>query len=255
MYLAHGVTLALAWFFAINLMSSAAIAFAARRSHERAFLLLALRLLPAALSTAFVAGVFLPSYWRFEPRDSMEGFAVTLTTFAALATVVLAAAASRGAGAWWRAIRRARMWTQTAEPFAIAGVDLPAFRVEAPQPLMALVGIVRPRLIVTRGLIETLTCEEVAAAAAHEMAHHRAWDNLKRLVMRAAPDILHWMPAARRLEREWAAAAEHNADAAAPIVASRAARLALASALIKVARLMPAPVRIMSFRSPPRSVR
>src|SRR5207248_815435 len=181
--------------------------------------------------------------WRFEPRDSVEGFAVTLTTFAALAAAVLVAAATRGAHAWGRAIRRARVWTQTAEPFAIAGVNLPTFRIEAPQPLMALVGIVRPRLIVTRGLIETLTPEEVAAGAAHELAHHRAWDNLKRLVMRGAPDVLHWMPAARRLEREWAAAAEHNADAAAPIVASRAARLALASALVKVARLMPVPVR------------
>ena len=57
MYLAHGVTLALAWFFAVNVVSSAVIAFAARRSHGRAFLLLALRLLPAALSTTFVAAV------------------------------------------------------------------------------------------------------------------------------------------------------------------------------------------------------
>ena len=57
--------------------------------------------------------------------------------------------------------------------------------------------------------------------------------------MRGAPDLLGWTPAARRLERAWAAAAEHTADASA--AADRAARLALASALVKIARRMPPP--------------
>jgi len=105
--------------------------------------------------------------------------------------------------------------------------------------VMALVGILRPRLIVTRGLMDALTREEIAAGAAHEIAHHRGWDNLKRLAMCGAPDVLRWTHAARVLERRWAAAAEHEADAAADIAASRTARLALASALVKVARLMP----------------
>src|SRR5207249_8528470 len=69
---------------------------------------------------------------------------------------------------------------------------------------------------------------------------HHAWDNLKRLAMRASPDVLGWTQAARRLERAWAAASEHAADTGAS-VADRAARLALASALVKVARLMPPP--------------
>src|SRR5439155_5531797 len=76
--------------------------------------------------------------------------------------------------------------------------------------------------------------------AAHELAHDRGWDNLKRLAMRGAPDLLHWTHTAHLVERRWAAAAEHTADAAATIAGSRTARLALASALVKVARLMPA---------------
>src|SRR5205823_6090137 len=90
-----------------------------------------------------------------------------------------------------------------------------------------------------RGLLEALTPEELTAGASHEIAHHRGRDNLKRLAMRGAPDLLHWTPAARALERRWAAAAEHRADATAAIVRSPAARLALASALVKIARLMP----------------
>jgi Zn-dependent protease with chaperone function len=105
--------------------------------------------------------------------------------------------------------------------------------------MMALVGVLRPRLIVTRGLMQALTPEEIAAGAAHEAAHGRARDNLARLAMRAAPDFLQWTRTARRLEQRWAAAAEYRADAAS-IACGSGARLALASALVKAARLMPA---------------
>jgi Zn-dependent protease with chaperone function len=238
-YLAHGATLALAWFLATNAVASAAVAAAARRFHGRAHLLLALRLFPAALSAAFVALVFLPSYWTFEPRDSVEGFDVTLTTLALVAAALVLVAVDRGARAWWHARQRARAWIRTGERFRLPGVGLPAFRIDASEPFMALVGIFRPRLIVSRGLVEALTPEEIAAGAAHEAAHHRAYDNFKRLAIRSAPDLLRWTAAARTLERKWAAAAEHNADRTATFAESRAVRLALASALVKVARLMP----------------
>ena len=260
-YVLHGATLALAWFLVTNVALAALAALAAltrgacpepgrgtaRRAGRSPSLPLALRLFPAAASAAFVAGVFVPSYWRFEPRDFVEGFDVTLTMLAAGAALLLAGSCARGAGAWWRAARRARAWTRTAEPLDLKGVNgigVPAFRIDAPQAVMALVGILRPRLLVTRGLIDALTPEELAASIAHEAAHHRAWDNLKRLAMLGAPDLLRGTSVARRLEHEWAASAEHMADAAASEVTGRAARLALASALVKVARLVPPPAPI-----------
>lgn len=237
-YFAHGVTLALAWFLATSVAMSAITMIVAGRVRGSAASLLALRLLPAVLSMAFVTGVFVPSYWRFEPRDFAEGFDVTLTTLAAGGAVLLTASVLRGAAAWYRAARRAQAWTRTAQllPPVVAG--LPAFRIESAEPVLALVGIFRPRLIVTRGLVDALTPEELAASIEHEIGHYRSWDNLKRLAMRAAPDVLHWAPAAGQLERKWAAASEQMADAGAS--RSRATRLALASALVKVARLMPA---------------
>jgi Zn-dependent protease with chaperone function len=237
-YLLHGTTLALAWFLVLNAALSIAVAVLARFARRSAALLL-MRLLPAAGSMLFVAIIFVPSYWRFEPLESAEGFDLTLTLAAMAAGVLLARAFARGVAAWWRATARARAWTQTAEPIAL-DIGIPAFKVEAAQPVLALVGIVRSRLIVTRGLIDALTPEELAASIAHEVGHHRAWDNMKRLAMHAAPDLVGWTPVARRLERAWAAAAEHTADAGASIASNRAARLALASALVKVARLMPA---------------
>jgi Zn-dependent protease with chaperone function len=246
-YFVHGATLALAWFLAANVALSVGVAAIAGRLSLRrnAPLLLALRLLPAAASLLFVALVFVPSYLKFEPRDFAEGFDLTLTLAAAAAAAMLLGAGGQATLAWWRAVGRSRAWTAGARPLVFDGVRIPAYRIDVDQPVMALAGIVRARLLVTRGLIEALTPEELSASVAHEIGHHRAWDNLKRLAMRGAPDLLGWTRAGRRLEHAWAAAAEHHADEGASAGPDRSARLALASALVKVARLMPAPSSIV----------
>jgi Zn-dependent protease with chaperone function len=114
---------------------------------------------------------------------------------------------------------------------------VPTFAIDTDAPVMALVGVLRPRLLITRPVLDALTGEELRAACAHEVGHWRAFDNLKRLAMRAAPDLLSATTAARAIERRWVAASEHAADRVAGD--SGRARCALASALVKVARLTP----------------
>ena len=241
----HGGTLALAWFLLVNAaMSAAVLSWAAtitRRptdADSAAFWFTA-RILPAATAALFVAVVFVPSYWKYEPRDFEEGFDVTLSVLALGAAVLLASAIRRGVRAWRGAVRRTRTWMLSARPLAIAGTSIPVSQIDVDTPLMALVGVLRPRLIVTRGLVAALTDEELAASIAHEVGHSRARDNLTRLMMHAAPDLLTATPAARAIERRWASAAEHRADRMAAHD-SPVARCALASALVKVARLTPA---------------
>jgi len=241
-YLLHGTTLALAWFLILNAATSLMVAMLAGAMARRVGsagpnVWLALRLAPALFSTFFTAAVFLPSYWRYEPRELVEGFDVTVTALAMLACGIVAAGAVRGVRAWRRAARRTRGWMRNAQPMALAGTRLPAFAVDADAPMMALVGLLRPRLLVTRPVLDALTPEEWRAAVAHELGHWRALDNLKRLAMRAAPDLLGATPAARSLERGWVAASEYRADRAAGD--GRLVRCALASALVKVARLAP----------------
>jgi Zn-dependent protease with chaperone function len=247
MFLAQGATLALAWFLLVDLAACALVTCAAvwlahsRRPRLPAFWL-GWRVLPAVLATAFVAGVFLPSHWKYEPREFIEGFDVSLSALAIVALGVLAAAAARGVTSWRSASSRARTWMRRAHPVTLAGASIPAFQIDVDEPLMALVGVLKPRLLVTRGLVEVLTSAELRASVAHELGHQRAWDNLKRLAMRAAPDVLTWLPAARALEARWVSASEHAADR----LAGRndtAARCALASALVKVARLTTQPTR------------
>ena len=241
-FMLHGATLALAWFLALNIAATLGVAIASAWLTRQARTVspgawLALRLLPSALSIAFVALIFLPSYWRYEPRGSVEGFDVSLTTLAILAFSIVCAAAVRGVSAWRRAARRTDAWMRAGRPLSLAGTSIPAFAIDADAPLMALVGVLRPCLVVARPVLESLTDEELRACVGHELGHWRSWDNLKRLAMRSAPDVLVAFPAARAIEQRWAAASEHAADRGAGD--SGPARCALASALVKVARLTP----------------
>jgi Zn-dependent protease with chaperone function len=239
-YLLHGTTLGLAWFLLVNAIVTGGVALvAARLSSDTRTpgFWLGLRLLPSVLSIAFVAALFLPSYWRYEPRELVEGFDVTLTALAVLALSVIAAAAVRAASAWRRAARRTDLWMRASRPLAVDGIDLPVFAVDADVPVMALAGVLRPRLLITRPVLAALTGEELRAGIAHELGHWRAYDNLKRLVMQAAPDLLPATASARAIERRWAAASEHVADRAAGDTGAE--RCALASALVKVARMTP----------------
>jgi hypothetical protein len=184
--------------------------------------------------------LFVPSYWLYEPRDYAEGFHPDLASVALLAATVVGAALIRGGAAWLRASRRATAWVQIGKPIAMPGTSIPAFRIETEAPVMTLVGIVAPRLFISRRVFAALNEEELAASVAHETAHRRSFDNFKRLLLLATPSFL--TPAlTREIEQRWAAAAEHDADrrACAPLDAS-GVRYALASAIVKIARLLPA---------------
>jgi Zn-dependent protease with chaperone function len=239
-YLLHGVAIALVWFGVMNVATAAVVLIAAQRASRRrapasAEFWLALRLLPAAVSIAFVGILFAPSYWRYEPR-AVEDLDATLAVAALAALILIGAAAMRGYMAWRRASRRTRAWLRVARPLHV-DASIPAYQVAIETPMMALAGLCRPRLLVSRGVVDALTTDELRAAIAHEIGHLRARDNLKRLAMIAAPDVLAATRAAAAIQARWAAAAEHAADRAAG--GDSDARCALASALVKVARLTP----------------
>jgi len=237
----QGITLALAWFLAVNAAMSLIAMPVARqfesRGEQSPAMWFGLRMLPAASALGFVAALFVPSYWRFEPREMVEAVDMTLLISALAAAAIIGAAIYRGIAACRTAARRTRAWMQSARPIALAGTTIPAFEIDTDMPVLALAGIVRPRLLVTRGLVTTLTAEELAASIAHEIGHSHARDNLKRLLMRSAPDLFGFTAAARAIERGWAAASEHRADQIDE--QEPAARCALAAALVKVARLTP----------------
>jgi Zn-dependent protease with chaperone function len=249
-YFGHAVVLGLAWFGIVNAVLSIAVTVAAplvskrlpiEPPRTRARALLAMRLLPAASAFAFVLCAFAPSYLALEPRTAVESLDTTLAVLAAIALVLMACSMLRGLRAWWRTTRAANALLAVSTPLSVDRHLRRAFVVPSAQPEILLLGVARPKLIVTRGLLDLLSPDELTATVRHETGHSRAFDNLKRLAMRLVPDFWWWTGAAQAVEQAWAGAAEAAADsiAAAP---GRADALALASAIVKVARTAPAKV-------------
>jgi hypothetical protein len=196
------------------------------------------RLLPAGASLVLVAGVVLPAFHAFEPRGHDEAIGASLLALSVFGVLLVAGAAVRG---WLsaRATRRlVRAWMAQACPITLAGATVPAVRVESAFPLVAVVGLVRPRLLVAQRVLDACTPQELGAIVAHEAGHVATFDNLKRLLMRAAPDLLAFTPAGPAIEHDWADAAEEAADDHAARTAGGRA-LDLAGALVKVARMLP----------------
>jgi len=187
--------------------------------------LLKLRLLPLALSTLVVGGLCWPSYLWLEPADGGERWSLGFCLAALAGALLLLAALGRLA----RAYRSHRPLVRQARCLGRVLV------VPGPQPIMALLGILRPRLLISRNLLQLLSPAQLDAGMRHERAHLRARDNFKRLLILASPAP---GPRLRELERAWARATEWAADDRA--VAGDALRsVTLASTLVAVARLSP----------------
>ena len=118
------------------------------------------------------------------------------------------------------------------------GIGVRAYLIDHSFPIIAIVGALRPNLFIARRVLESLTPDEIVAALAHESGHLATWDTLKRGVLRACRDVLLIVPSGRSLDTAWAEASECAADE----YAARDGReraLDLASALVKIARMIP----------------
>lgn len=211
-----------------------------RSARRRERLLLALRLLPAALAAFVVFGLLLPAWLAYEPRATRETPGVALVALALAGAGLMLA----GLGRLWRQLRSTRgvlaLWERAAVPLAGVSATVPALGLDWPFPVVSVAGVLRPRLYVERRVLAACDADELDAILAHERAHLRSADNLKRTLLRACPDALGLTPWAGRLERLWSEAAETAADDEAARTASGGGP-ALASALVRLARLAPVP--------------
>lgn len=196
--------------------------------------LLGLRLLPPGGALLIALAVALPAFLGFEPHREEEAAGPWLIALAVLGAACLAGGAWRAARALHAAralLKRCRL-----DPHG-AVLGMPLHLVEGAGPLVAVVGAWRPRLVAAESVKAACDGEEFHAVLAHEAAHLAARDNLKLLLLIGAPDALAPTPLAADLTDRWRAAAESEADQRAT-GADPQRRLALAGALIKVARLM-----------------
>jgi Zn-dependent protease with chaperone function len=127
-----------------------------------------------------------------------------------------------------RTTRAVAQWSiKTANPGGDA--SMPALSASDGAPAMILVGIRRPRVMLSDMAATVLSNDELKVAVQHELGHMLYRDNLKKVLISATP-----FPGMGNIENAWQNAAEIAADNAA--VANRQEALDLAAALIKLSR-------------------
>lgn len=110
-----------------------------------------------------------------------------------------------------------------------AGIKL--LLVPTSRPMAFCLGLFRPRVVVSAGLLAGLDPEEQKAVVWHEAAHARAREPLKCLLARLAANTFSWVPLLRELLERYLLVKELAADREA---VARTSRAALAGALAQV---------------------
>lgn len=191
-------------------------------------LLFALREFPFAVSVVITVFFTFPSFWLMEGRSLDEDAG---TFILALCSVcILGAGLYRVLIAQARTTRAVRQWLAGAPNIDIdSDASTPRLSASQGAPPLILVGISKPRVMISDTAAAVLTDGELQVAVRHEIRHARSWDNLKKALVSATP-----FPGMSELERTWQEAAELAADDGA--ATNRQEALDLAAALIKLSR-------------------
>jgi hypothetical protein len=202
----------------------------------RSRVLLGLRLAPALVG-GHGAALTVIAFLRYEPRSTTEAPSTLLFAGAVLGGGLVAVSIWRGVNRMRDSGRFVAHIERTATPIVVHGVQLPAWLVDTTFPLVAVAGIWRPRLFIAGNVLAELSKEQLDVVLRHEVAHARHHDNVAQLLMSAAPDAVSTRSCSGSLEDAWRQAAEEAADECA-VGRDADARLRLASALLRVARLI-----------------
>ncbi|HKM47842.1 MAG TPA: hypothetical protein VJX69_09650 [Terriglobales bacterium] len=253
MFALRGIAVSLTFFVLLYCLLSTLVAVAWRwlrllhaPAKSLAALLFALRVLPMAASVVITFVFVVPSFQLLEPRSINvdEGIGATPLALGLCALVLIACGCFRVIAAQTKTSRVVAHWLKDANLLPVdAGARTVAFRSRCETPPLALVGVRRPRVLVSESVVALLGANELHIALKHEFAHMQSRDNLRKLVFRFCP-----FPGMAGLESAWSQAAELAADDAA--VSNLNDAVDLAAALVKVSRLFPveaAPVCTVGF--------
>ncbi len=233
------VVLSLAAFGITHLLASMAVSsrVSTRRRDEhpalRADRLLRWQLLPSAAAAAVLVFAAI-GLFRFESREGDEVVGRTFWTAGVFGGALVLLIVVRLIRMRRQTRQLLRSWLSSATPVALRDVAIPAFAINTGFPIVAVIGVLRPQLVIDAQVLRACTTDELAAILAHERGHVRRWDNLRRAAFAAVPGP--WF--SPDLREAWRDATEEAADDLAAAT-NRDTRFHLATALLRVSRLAP----------------
>jgi hypothetical protein len=237
MFALRGIAVSLTFFVLFYCLLSALVAVGWRSlrwldTSERTLvaLLFGLRVLPLAAALIVTLGFVVPSFQLLEPRSIDEGTGATPLVLGICALTLLFFGCWRVIAALMATSRMVARWSQGAGTLANAQTVTVLSTRDAPP--LTLAGVCKPIVLVSESTVALLNQDELRVALEHERSHLRSRDNLKKLVFRFCP-----FPSMHKLEIAWSQSSELTADDAA--VSSLDDAVALASALVKLSRLVP----------------
>lgn len=237
--------ISLASFFLVHLALGALVSLAAPLliglagrvpAAKAAWLLFAVRLYPAFASLLVVVGLCVPSFLWFEPETGGEEVGWMFLGAAALGAAVWSISVFCGVCAAVRSLGYLRRCRGAARRLSLPHEPAPVWLLDRSEPFLVMAGLFRPQLVISQGVVDSLTPDQLSASFEHERAHCAGLDNLKRLVLLLAPGLLPGLRGFGRIENAWARVTEWAADDFAVQGDSRSA-VSLAAALVCMARL------------------
>jgi Zn-dependent protease with chaperone function len=197
-----------------------------------ATILFGLRILPLAASLIITFALVVPSFQLMEPLPVHERMGMLPLALGVCALLTIAGGVFRVIASQIKTTRAVSHWLEGALPIEANANSTVAFQSRRESPPLLIVGIIRPKILVSESTVGLLTPNELRIALKHEHEHMKSRDNLKRLILTLCP-----FPGMARLEKAWSQASELAADDAA--VSNERDALDLAGALVKVSRLIP----------------
>ena len=210
------------------------------RPRTAARILFLMRLAPASAAVLVVLLLCLPSYLWLEPAATNERVGLIFCAAGVIGAWLCARSLFRAVRATIQTMFYARRCLGTARELFVPEVQAAALILEDETSTLAMAGLLRPRLLISRRVLEALSNEQLEMALSHERAHCKSRDNFKRFLFLLAPELAPFATSFRKIERAWRRVSEWAADdAAAQDDPMRS--VALAGALVRVARINAAP--------------
>ena len=222
---------------AMRLSAGTAVRMAARmKPSSAARFLFFLRISPMSLTIFALLAFCIPSYLWLEPQAAGEKVGFICVLMAVLGAAIWVLSVARVFSAVRGTVQYLEQCERHGRQIDVPGEPSPALLLADKAPVLAVAGVVHPRLVISERVMSGLNLEQRDAALRHERAHRTSRDNIKRFLILLSPDVLPFLRTFTALERSWAKFTEWAADDQAVEGDSHRA-LWLASALVAVARM------------------